>query len=132
MSARGEIAELIARYASGYDEEDAGVLAACFTEDAEFDYGSEVLRGRDAICARLNGNRAAARERGEQPRHVMTNVVVDEAGDGTARVRSYLSFTVTSANGPALVLTATYDDLVVFDEGEWRFRRRAVHRDQGA
>jgi 3-phenylpropionate/cinnamic acid dioxygenase small subunit len=131
LSTRTEIAELIARYAWSYDDEDSDALAGCFTEDAEFDYGTELLRGRDAICARLNGNRAAAHERGEQPRHVMTNVVVDEAGDGTARVRSYLSFTVTSANGPALLLTATYDDLVVHDGGEWRFQRRAVHRDQG-
>ena len=131
MSARAEINELLARYAWAYDEEDPEALASCFAENAEFDYGTELLRGRDAICGRLNGNRAAARERGEQPRHVMTNVVVDEKGDGTARVLSYLSFTVSSASGTAVVLTATYDDVVVRDGGEWRFQRRAVNRDGG-
>jgi 3-phenylpropionate/cinnamic acid dioxygenase small subunit len=129
---RPEIAELLARYAWAYDEENLGGLAACFTEDAEFDYGTEMLTGRDAILERLTGNRAAARERGDQPRHVMTNILVEPGSDGAVRVRSYLTFTVTSATGAGVLLTATYEDEVVQDGGEWRFRRRKVRRDGAA
>ena len=125
-----EIAELLARYAWAYDGDNPDALASCFTEDAEFDYGTEMLTGRDEILERLTGNRAAARERGDQPRHVMTNIVVEPRSDGTAQVRSYLTFTVTAATGAAVLLTATYEDEVVHDGDDWRFRRRTVRRDE--
>jgi hypothetical protein len=59
----------------------------------------------------------------------MTNILVDELAGGSARVRSYLSYCVTSPGGLTLSLTATYDDEAVEDEGSWRFRRRSVRRD---
>ena len=88
-------------------------------------HGAADRARRDPRAA--TGNRAAARERGDQPRHVMTNIVVEPGSDGTARVRSYLTFTVTSATGAGVLLTATYEDEVV------RGRRRvALPPPQGA
>ena len=41
----------------------------------------------------------------------------------------WVSFCLTGTTGVTLLLTATYDDEVVRDDGSWRFRRRAVRSD---
>lgn len=132
MSHRGEIENLLNRYALAYDENDMGEMAACFTEDAVLTMrvqdGDLVgpFEGRDEIVRLMKDSLAS---QNDQRRHVTTNMVVRESDATAAKVVSYLTLIAAQDGTSRLLSTARYDDELARVDGGWRFSRRHVALD---
>lgn len=107
-------------------------MAQTFTDDGEFHSPSypEPVAGTDALIAFAERFHAAARAANEVHRHVITNLAIDEPGEGAATVRAYLQIVATSIGGESrLVRMTTFTDRVVRVGDRWRIARRDVRRD---
>lgn len=120
---RIEIGELLARYNHAIDHFEAEEWASLFTQDGVLSAnGSVRASGREALVAYVAARREAG---GPRIRHVLTNIVIDPAGDG-ARVRAYvLAYRIDDWTGMPYVL-GEYDDELVRQAGRWRFRLRRM------
>lgn len=124
MNDHAEIHDLLARYAWGLDARDFALVARCFAPDARATYGGQELEGVDAIVRYVR-----AVERFRATTHVMTNIVIDLAGD-RASVRSQaIAYLVSSESEPDAVRIRgiRYDDEMARIEGRWVITAR-VHR----
>jgi uncharacterized protein (TIGR02246 family) len=115
---REAIHELIARYCLAFDEADAPGWAGCYTEDGEFDGAGQLLRGRPAMEAFLNGIGPSDLHR------LTTNHIIDLDGD-TARCRSSV---VLLSKGVIVSSGRVADELRRVD-GRWLIHRRAYTSD---
>jgi hypothetical protein len=117
---RAAIAELISLHGHVFDDGDLDRLDVLFTPSVVYDVselGGGALHGIEAI-------RTAALALGEHNPlgHHVTNIVITEHGDGTARVRSK----GIGVNTDGTVGTVTYEDGVVATEAGWRIDHRRV------
>lgn len=125
---RLDAAELLARYAELIDAGDfAGVgelLGDAAVEDGD---GNEIARGAAAIEALYT---ATTRRHGDgtpATAHLITNVIVDDAGDGRLEVRSRFTVFQATATLPLQpVVVGRYEDLLERDGDRWRFARRRM------
>ncbi|MCA1191537.1 nuclear transport factor 2 family protein [Saccharopolyspora sp. 6V] len=107
---RSAVEDVLARYALGYDEGDLELLADCFTADAELSVHvadgavTGPVRGRDAIVELVRGT---ARSQRDRRRHVLSNLVLEHAGD-RARARNYLTLFVVADGALRAVTTGRY------------------------
>lgn len=130
---RVEIMDLMARYAHSYDQGRGADLGPLFTADAVFRFDPpivgfpEELAGRDAIVTTMEARYAATVP--AQRRHVITNVLIDPDGPDRAAVASYLLLGSTTDGELVLPVTGRYTDVVVRDEGRWRFAQRLLQLD---
>lgn len=129
-----DIENVINRYAWAADEGDLDALAGLLTGDARIEIpgqGVSVGPGPEAILEFFTKSIAARRERGQRSRHLISNIIVEATGDGTATARSYVAFVVTNPDGAAVLdATATYEDRLVEVDGGWRFIERRVIGDR--
>ncbi|MFC0452607.1 nuclear transport factor 2 family protein [Rhodococcus jostii] len=126
--------QLYGRQSHLIDGGDASGWAQTFTDDGEFHSPSypEPVSGTDALIAFAERFHTEARAANEVHRHVITNVVIDGAGDA-ATVRAYLQIVATSIGGESrLVRMTTFTDRVVLRGDRWRIARRDVRRDDTA
>jgi hypothetical protein len=80
------------------------------------------IRGEEAI-KRYYAEHLAARR---PSRHVITNVVIDVAGDGeSASAYAYLTSVGHPPEGPAVLLSGHYEDRFEKVDGAWRFTQKA-------
>jgi ketosteroid isomerase-like protein len=116
--------ETVNRFAFAYDEQDAAVLADCFTEDAVLhattagtqDFGA--YEGRDAVVGWLS---AYWGRTVDQRRHIVTNAVVDGLTDDAARVTTMLLVTAAQDGAFRPVTAGVYCAGVRRqDDGAWR------------
>jgi len=127
--------QLYGRQSHLIDGGDAFGWAQTFTDDGEFHSPSYLkpVAGTDALIAFAERFHAGARAANEVHRHVITNVVIDGAGDGFAVVRAYLQIVATSISGDSrLVRMTTLTDRVVLIGDRWRIARRDIRRDDAA
>lgn len=126
LAARARIADAFYRFAIAHDEARVDVVVSCFTEDTVFEVAQGQaepftrFHGRDELFDRLT--RIIA-EQGDQRRHVLSNVLVDEL-DLTAGTASALAFSAVTvaANGLSLGASVIYTArLRREDDGCWRF-----------
>ena len=117
---RLELHELPGRYGDIIDDRDWDRLGTIFTDDAVFDLtdlGAPRLEGLTAI-------RDFMADEAEHPRtHTMTNIYVNETGDGVE-----LKFRILALLGGGKVGTASYHDLVVKTPEGWRVQDRMLKR----
>ncbi|MEV4623014.1 nuclear transport factor 2 family protein [Asanoa sp. NPDC049573] len=102
------------------DRGDFANMPNLFTEDVAYDVSA--LGG--GVLAGLAGARDAALELGEANplAHHVTNIVLDEAADGTVQALSkYLG---VMADGS--VASGTYEDTLKLSDDGWRITRRVV------
>lgn len=132
---RAEITDVINLYGRGVATRDTDLLVSIFTEDAELDYyGSDLVKGRDAIRAKFGGALTTA-DRNHAPMPLderlvsvplMTNILIELDGD-TARAESYCLATHAGPRaGEGRVLlraTRNLDDLARTGAG-WKIARR--------
>lgn len=115
---RLELHELPGRYGDAIDDRNWTGLARIFTEDATFDLtdiGGPKLEGLAEICRFMD-------EEATHPlTHLMTNIYVDEHGDG---VKMYFRI-VARAKGGVFGTASYYDDVVRTPEG-WRVKDRVI------
>lgn len=137
MAASAEIERPLQLNAWGYDENDMGLVAESLTEDAVLIFspdeqiedaaalgGERRTIGREAILAQMSASRAGFEERGEQPRHVITNILIERATDEEADVRCFYVFCTQSAEGLKVHGVSRYFDQIVNDGGTWRIKVR--------
>ncbi|WP_243787847.1 nuclear transport factor 2 family protein [Saccharopolyspora gloriosae] len=128
---RAEIEDLLARYALGYDEGDLDLLADCFTTDAvmsiEIDGAESAgpFHGRDAIVDLV---RETARSQSDRRRHVITNLVLEQAGD-QARARNYLTLFAVADGALRAIATGSYLSELRRTEQGWRLTRLRIRLD---
>lgn len=122
----GAIANLYSKYAHALDHGDSHAFSECFAEDASFwpnrgpiqaDKGC--FRGKEAIRAFVQTTQAA------RPRHIVLNLVIDEASLGRARCRALFAL-FDIEHGSVTALGQYSDDAVVAEDGAWRFSDKQV------
>lgn len=121
---RAEIADLTARYCDRLDAHDIGAVAACFTPDAETDYGpgrGGVVVGRAAIRERIARGQSAFRRTHHQLGHQTIEVDGDEATAVTAAITWHERLT-----GEQELLALRYVDAFRCVDGVWLISRRRV------
>lgn len=137
VRARVEIAEVVARYGNYLDAGDFDGLESLFADDASFDIDPAPdvplpLRGSRAIREFIESRFKVVIRQGQR-RHIMSNVVVEELGERTARVRTALTvFHVARAPGSAVEVhgMGVYDDVLELRAGGWVFAERRLTMDR--
>lgn len=114
-----EILQLLYRYAYCFDRGDAHGWADLFTDDAYYDGGVEVVRGRDEIISYATRDPGHAGTSREVRRHVPISPVIDLDGDRAEVHSVFLVLEETS-----IYLVGTYEDEMVRTPKGWRFSKR--------
>ena len=128
LEEKDAIRDLVTRYClyidSGRDEE----WVQLFTEDGAFD--SPIL-GRWEGRAKLRDftKRYADFTGSAQPRHCVTNVLVELDGPESARVECYLVMLHAGDGKTELVVSGRYEDRLAKQGDTWRFAEVRVHPD---
>ena len=126
LDLRGQLVDRLARYCWGFDERRRDILQDCFTQDAVWvgDVMGETrvgpFEGRDAVVSWLAGFWPHQRD---QRRHVVTNVIVEDVGDGSATCLAYLLLVGSSRRSVALEAAGMYRIEYRLDAGAWRISR---------
>jgi uncharacterized protein (TIGR02246 family) len=122
------IRDLMSAYCFYVDNGEFDKFAGLFTEDGIFEAGPlGRLKGREAI---YNFVAAAVPLRGEGParKHCTMNHIIRVNGS-EARADSYIVVLRESEHGIMASLAGRYEDIIVKDGGEWRFKARKIHFD---
>lgn len=121
-AARTEIAEVLVRYATGIDTRDWAAFRTCFTDDCEADYGPiGTWHGVDEITAWMTQAHADC----GHTLHRITNIAVDQTGDGVVRARCYVDALVLDReNRRGVQAAGYYEDVLTHTRDGWRISRR--------
>ncbi len=126
-----EIRSLLTAYGRLLDERDLAAYAALFARNGTWTgpyIGS--AEGPQAIQALLEKNLSAVA--GAEPagaHHIMSNMAIETAAD-TAKAWSRWTYVVPGQERkPGLALSGHYDDVLVREDGRWRFKSRVVSGD---
>jgi ketosteroid isomerase-like protein len=122
------IRDLMSAYCFYVDNGEFDKLAGLFTEDAIFEAGPfGRLQGRRAIYDFIN---AQVPRPGEGParKHCTLNHVIRLSGS-EARADSYVVVLRECSAGIMASLAGRYEDILVKQAGEWRFKVRKIHFD---
>lgn len=116
-----------------YDTGDFDNLENLWSTDAIFDvepkpeFTDMPLHGREAIVGMYRRRQPEVYSQ-EPRRHIITNIVIDELTDTSARCRSYMTLLSVLASDPLhtmqLMGAATYYDELRKEEGQWRLTYR--------
>ncbi len=123
------IEEIIARYNHTIDALQMDTWLDCWTEDAVFDGIGKYLVGKAAIKAFADGYEKNYASKMPGGRHFTTNIASTVLGD-RATSRSYLQLWSTRANGAQIAFTGVYEDVLVKQDGRWRFAGRKMTQDK--
>ena len=122
------IRDLMSAYCFYVDNGEFDKFAGLFTEDGIFEAGPlGKLKGREAIYKFIA---AAVPLQGEGParKHCTMNHIIRVDGS-EARADSYIVVLRESEHGIMASLAGRYEDIIVKDGGEWRFKVRKIHFD---
>ncbi len=124
LADRAAIQDLVTRYFLACDRRDWPTVTACFTDDAELDYG--VFRGdRTHVVGCITRGITFFLH----TMHFGGNILVTLDGDDTARCESYAVCYHRVASGDGFVdrvCALHYRDALVRRDGTWAIRRRDV------
>lgn len=123
---RVNIHELLARFGRAWDSGDQDAVAGLFIPEGKFVSLGGVFEGTEALRAMT---RAYVRQMpfASRTQHWVSNIVIDELGDGRCAVSSYCgAFRATDADSLAMTMMSWYEDVVVQSGGQWRFARREI------
>jgi uncharacterized protein (TIGR02246 family) len=129
---RAAIENLVVTYAHVYDALDADGYAAVFTDDAEFTFGGNTLKGRAAIrnvitSALERRAKAPSTEPANKSYHSISNTLIEFVNDHEARHRSYWQVVTGPAGGPfSVVNMGVYEDVIMKRNGEWLIQSRLI------
>ena len=129
---REEIRHLLIEYGRLLDQRDFGGFAKLFAEDAEYFGGGSIYatRGPAAIARFIE---EVFRRNPSELRfpnfHLFANETIQVNGDEAVAVSKGIFVVPTEADTPEMVMMATYNDVLVRDNGRWKFKRRVVHSD---
>lgn len=130
-----EVERTLLRHAWGFDDGDWDLLEQAYTPDATVEaapgegmtsnpVNPAFCDGRDQVLKALRDSRAEFTARGERPWHFITNILVEEHDETTAKVRSFNLFLQTTHEGAAVFGMSRYYDTMVKQDGKWRIKAR--------
>jgi uncharacterized protein (TIGR02246 family) len=129
---REEIRQLMIGYGRTLDQRDFAGFAKLFTQDAEYGGGGSngMTKGSEAIARLLEDVFQKNPTGVKSPNfHLFSNETIQVNGD-TAVGLSKGAFVVPGDNNqPAMVMLATYRDLLVRKDRVWKFKQRIVQGD---
>lgn len=128
--AESDIARLVHTYCHRLDAGDFDAVAAMF-EHATWQLSSEIVTTGSAEKTAVLQEAMMLHDGKPGTRHMVSNLVVDVAGDGqTARSLSYVLTSQVAPGFPLqLISQARYEDTFSNRNGQWRFASRVVHSD---
>jgi 3-phenylpropionate/cinnamic acid dioxygenase small subunit len=125
-----EIRMLLVNYGRSLDARDFVKYASLFAKDGEWTGGFGTAKGPAAIQAMMDkeiGSTPAPRPNSTY--HLLTNFAIDVHGDA-GTVWSRWAFVVTTKeNTPSILYGGHYDDIVVREDGHWKFKKRVASND---
>ena len=133
MTLRSDIEDTIYQYAWGYDDDELDLLAAAFADEAVLHHAIDdsTTRGPAEIRDWMDEKRQVFRDAGEQPRHMIANVVVEQTSDTTAESRCYMTMMVTRSDGTVYIHhSGRYFDSFVRVGNRWLFVNRKIRVDR--
>jgi uncharacterized protein (TIGR02246 family) len=123
-----EIRTLLLDYGRFLDSRDLVAYSRLFAKDGEWVGGFGSARGPEEILAFMRKNLGTGPNRGNTY-HILSNfeIVVDR---DTATAWSRWTFITPGADGkPVISQAGRYDDVLVREDGRWRFKRRTASND---
>ena len=122
-----QIAQVLLDYGRHLDSRDLKAYASLFASDGEWVGGFGTVKGRDNIQAFMEKNMGGPNRNNSY--HLMSNFVITAKGD-TATAWSRWTFVTPTADGkPVISQAGRYDDILVRENGRWRFKRRVASND---
>lgn len=128
LEEKDAIRDLMSAYCFHVDEGEFDQFAALFTTDGTFEPGPQgKYQGREAIRKFIA---AVVPRPGEGParKHCTMNHLISVNGT-EARANSYIIVVRESEHGIIPSLAGRYEDLLVKQDGQWRFKLRKIHFD---
>lgn len=121
---RQAISDVLVDYCLALDRMDLPRLAALFTDDCIVEYGPEpALRSRGAKALEKSLQRMW---RWRRTSHHLSNVSIEFAGAGAARVRSYVHAWHERSDGSTATIFGQYRDRFVRCGDAWRIAERRM------
>jgi len=126
-----EIRTLLLDYGRFLDARDLPAYSRLFAKDGEWVGGFGSAKGPAGILAFMEKNLGTGPNR-TNTFHILSNFVIEVKGD-TATAWSRWTFVTPGADGKTAISQAgRYDDLLVREDGRWRFKRRTASNDTPA
>jgi uncharacterized protein (TIGR02246 family) len=121
------VERLLLNYGRHLDARDFKAYSLLFAKDGVWSGGMGTVQGPAAIQAFME--KAIPGPNAVHNYHVLTNFVIDVNGD-TATAWSRWQFVVPGPNNTAVVAqSGRYDDTLVREDGQWKFKRRVASND---
>ena len=125
---RAGVEDVINRYAQSIDANDLSGIASCLTEDAVLSMAAagrvSVRQGRAAIIATFRASFAARTSSSPPRRHFITNTVLVECSESSARARSYVAVLRVTDGQVVVSTTGRYTDRLVRVGDAWLIAER--------
>ena len=122
-----EIRIVLTEYGRTLDARDFAAYSHLFAKDGEWVGGFGTVQGPAAIQAFMEKNVGTVNK--AHNFHLLTNFVIQVHGD-TATAWSHWSFVVpTPDNKPVIAQSGRYDDTLIRENGQWKFKRRTASND---
>jgi uncharacterized protein (TIGR02246 family) len=128
LEEKDAIRDLMSAYCFHLDEGEFDKFAALFAGDGTFEPGPQgKYQGRAAIREFIASVVPGPGE-GPARKHCTVNHLISVNGS-EARANSYILVVREAENGIIPSLAGRYEDLLVKENGEWRFKVRKIHFD---
>jgi uncharacterized protein (TIGR02246 family) len=125
---REEIRTLLLEYGRTLDARDLKAYSELFAKDGEWIGGFGSVKGRAEVLAFMQRNVGTGPNTGKTY-HLLTNFLITIEGD-RATAASRWSYVIGAAEKkPVLEHSGRYEDLLVREDGRWKFQKRVVHND---
>jgi uncharacterized protein (TIGR02246 family) len=126
LQAREEIRELFTAYGRTLDNRDFAGFGALYARDSEYvgGGGGAAVQGPQAIAAFLE-QQITTNSTGANL-HIYANERIVVAGDTATAVSRGAFFVADAAGQPLPLIFATYNDVLIKEDGRWKFKRREV------
>jgi len=123
-----EIRILLLDYGRFLDARDLVSYSRLFAKQGEWIGGFGSVKGPAEIQAFMEKNLGTGPNRGNTF-HILSNFIIDVKGD-TATATSRWTFVTPGADGkPTISQAGRYDDVLVREDGRWKFKRREASND---
>src|SRR5262245_1854094 len=123
-----EIRTLLTDYGRLLDSRDLAGYSRLFAKDGEWVGGFGSAQSPEGILAFMQKNLGTGPNRSGSY-HILSSFEIEVKGD-TATAWSRWTFIVAGADGkPVLSQAGRYDDILVRENGKWRFKRRTAMND---
>jgi uncharacterized protein (TIGR02246 family) len=123
-----EIRTLLLDYGRFLDSRDLPAYSKLFAKDGEWVGGFGSARGPAGILAFMEKNLGTGPNR-TNTYHILSNFEIEVKGD-TATAWSRWTFVVPGPDGkPVISQAGRYDDILVREDGRWKFKRRTASND---